>query len=98
MSSGLLNIPWLVWSALALVVALVFVFFVPGAEKLKKVEGLPHFIARWFHSLVWLLLALSFAMRALSNETVRGLADPVAALGGITYLIYIVTLVRVQSL
>lgn len=97
MDSGFLNIPWLVWSALALVIAAVFVFFVPGAEKLKTVKGWPYFIARWFHSLVWLLLALSFAMRALSNETIRGLADPVAALGGITYLIYIITLLRVQS-
>jgi hypothetical protein len=87
MGDGFLNIPSLAWTALALVVAAVFVFFVSGAEKLNTAEGLTYFIARWFHSLVWLLLALSFVMRALSNETVRGLADPVAALAGITYLI-----------
>ncbi|MBL8153651.1 MAG: hypothetical protein JNM70_05650 [Anaerolineae bacterium] len=97
MGDGFLNIPWLVWAALALGIAAIFVFFVPGAAKLKTLAGWPRFIARWFHPLVWLLLALSFAMRALPNETIRELADPVAALGGITYLIYIVTLVRVQS-
>lgn len=78
----------------ALVIAGIFAVFVPSAEQVNALQGLTFVIVRWFHSGVWLLLALSFFMRSMSNESVRGLANPVSALAGIGYLIYVVTMMN----
>jgi len=91
---GFLNISWWIWGALALAVAGVFVVFVPKAEKVNALQGLTFVIVRWFHSLVWLLLALSFFMRATENETLTAWANPVALAGGLVYLLYMVTMLR----
>ena len=93
MTTGFLNIPFPVWGVGALVIAGIFAVFVPRAEKVNALQGMRFVIVRWFHSLVWLLLALSFSLRAVQNETLNGLANPVAALAGLTYLIYMVTMV-----
>lgn len=93
--NGFLNIPWLVWGGLALVVALVFVFFVPGAEKINATSGFQHIIVRWFHSLCWLLLAINFFLRAIGSDSVNGIANLVAAAGGITYALYMVNFMQV---
>jgi hypothetical protein len=97
LDTGFLNVPWLVWSGLALVVALIFAVFIPGRKKIKPMQGFGYVIVRWFHSLVWVLLAISFMMRAIPNEAINGLANFVALLGGITYAIYIITFVRSVS-
>lgn len=94
MNAGFLNISWFVWSGLSLGVALVFVGFVPNADKIHATTGLQRVILRWFHSLTWLLLALSFAMRGIPNETLNTWANPVGLAGGIVYAIFLVSFVR----
>jgi hypothetical protein len=89
MSNGFLNLSWWAWSGLALLVALVFAAFVPAPERVYAASGFTFVVARWFHSLVWLLLSLSFALRAF--ESAAPLANPVAALAGVVYLVYLVT-------
>ena len=89
MTTGFLNIPWPIWGLGALVIAGVFAVFVPRADKVNALQGVGFVIVRWFHSLVWLLLALSFFLRAVENETISRLANPLAALAGLTYLVYI---------
>lgn len=87
---------WPVLGVGALVVAGIFMVFVPGAEKVNALDGLRFVIARWFHSLVWVLLAASFFMRGTAHETMRELANPVAMLGGLAYVVYIVTFMQVK--
>jgi hypothetical protein len=93
MTTGFLNIPFPVWGIGALVIAGVFAVFVPRSDKVNVLQGVRFVIVRWFHSLVWLLLALSFFLRAIQNETINGLANPLAALAGLTYLVYMMTMV-----
>lgn len=93
MTTSFLNIPWSLWGVGALVIAGIFVVFLPRADKVNALQGARFVIVRWFHSLVWLLLALSFFLRAVQNEAINGLANPLAALAGLTYLVYMVTMV-----
>jgi hypothetical protein len=85
---------WNALGVLALIVAAVFAVFVPSAKKVNALQGLTFIIVRWFHSLVWVLLAISFFMRAADNTIVNALADPIGLAGGIVYLIYLITFVR----
>ncbi len=94
---GFLNIPWWVWGILALIIAGIFVVFVPRREKVYQLQGITFIIVRWFHSLVWLLLAVSFFLRDAPSEAIGGLANPLATLGGLVYLIYMITLVKALS-
>lgn len=86
---------WLILGIGALLIAGFFAVVVPRKSKVSTLHGATYFIVRWMHSLIWLALAISFFMRAVSNPAVQGLADPLAAAAGIGYLIYITTLMSV---
>ena len=43
---------------------------------------------------LWVLLAISFFMSASRNETLVAWANPVAAAGGLMYLLFIVNFLR----
>lgn len=98
MNTGFLNIPFVVWGGLALLVAGIFAVVVPGAKQVNAAAGWRFIIGRWFHSLVWLLLAVSLFMQATGDIGLQSLAGPVAALAGIAYLIFIITLLSLKSL
>jgi hypothetical protein len=78
----------------ALVIAGVFAVVVPKKEKVNTAAGWRYIVLRWFHSLVWLFLAAAFFTAGDAN--LSALASPAAALGGITYLAYIVTFTRLK--
>lgn len=78
----------------ASIVALVFVFFVPNAEKVNALTGIQFVIVRWFHSLCWVLIAINFFLRAFGGESTAGIANLFAAAGGITYLIFLINFVQ----
>lgn len=92
--AGFLGISWWIWGILACIVALIFGFYVPNREAIMATTGLQFVILRWFHSLVWVFLAASFFMRGTGNTSLVNLANPVAMLGGISYGIYMVTMLR----
>lgn len=76
MIEGFLGVPWLVWAGLAAVVGAVFtVFQIP--KQTPDTAGLTHFVLRWFHSITWFLLAVSFLLRGLSPD-LAGIADVLA--------------------
>lgn len=86
MIKGFLNLPWFVWAGLALVVALIYTFWVP--QKIAPdISGIRLCIVRWAHPLTWYLLALNFILRGLSPEW-AGIANMVAAAGGLMYLLF----------
>ncbi len=79
-----------------MIVALVYVFFVPKTDLVNATTGLRFVIVRWFHSLVWVMLAISFFMRASEPDLLAAWANPVALVSGILYVWYLVTFIRLK--
>lgn len=97
MTPGFLNIPMYGWTAVALVIAAIFAVFVPSADKVMALEGSSFVIMRWFHSLVWVLLAASFFLKGTGSESVKGFSDLLAMGGGVCYAVYLITTVRMMG-
>ena len=85
---GFLNVPWFVWAALALVVAGIYAFVWPQ-KAMTASTGFRFFVLRWGHSLTWLLLALNFLLRGVSQSW-NGVANLIALTGGLMYILFIV--------
>jgi hypothetical protein len=92
--SGTLDPNWTAAAIGALLIAFTFAIFVPNAKKIDATTGVKHFLARWGHSLVWVLLAISFLMYASRNDTLMALAGPISAMGGILYFLFMVSFLR----
>lgn len=89
MIKGFLNLPWLAWAGLALVVALVYSFlWIPKSA--ETATGLRFFILRWGHALTWFLLTINFVLRGISPN-LNGIANLVAGAGGVMYLLFMIT-------
>lgn len=88
MNKGFLNLPWLVWAGLALIVALVY-SFIGIPKSAETAVGLRFFIIRWGHALTWVLLAINFILRGISPN-LDGIANLVAGAGGVMYLLFMV--------
>ena len=87
-----LGLSYYVWGIIGLVLAVAFAFIAPREQgDMSKTKFI---IVRWFHSLVWLLLALSFFLRGTQNATAISVADIVAISGGVVYIVYFVTTIR----
>lgn len=88
--AGVLGISWFIWALLALAIAAIFAFLiVPNAEQMALVSGWQAFVVRWGHSLVWVFLAISFALRGIGQANLTALANPIGMLAGITYVLYL---------
>ena len=88
MIKGFLNIPYLAWTVLALVIAVIFVYVWPH-KAVTMTTGFRYFIVRWGHALTWILLAVSFFLRGVS-PLLNGVANLLAAMGGLAYLLFMV--------
>ena len=86
MIKGFLNLPYFAWTALALIIAGIFVYIWPH-KAVTITTGFRYFTIRWGHALTWLLLAISFFLRGLS-PSLNGVANIVALTGGVTYLLF----------
>ncbi len=91
-SDGFLGIAWLIWSCVALGIAILFAIIAPSKETQRRTTGLRFFVLRWFHSIVWLLLALSFFLRGANLPGTTSAADLVALLALAAYLVFIANL------
>jgi hypothetical protein len=87
MIKGFLNIPYIVWSLLALILAIVWVYVGPHT-KTDMAPGFPYLVIRWGHALTWLLLAVSFFLRGFSSS-MNGWANLIAMAGAVIYLLFI---------
>ncbi len=87
MGERFLGVPRFLWGAGCLIVACLFAFVVPHPR--GEAIGLRHFLLRWGHALIWVLLALfCFAQGAR-------LGGPTNLLGlaaGLLYAAFLVTL------
>ena len=88
MVKGFLNLPWFLWAALALIVAVIYSFVWPQ-KAVVTTTGLRFLVLRWERGLVWALLATSFVLRGLS-PSLHGMANLIALAGGLMYMLFIV--------
>jgi len=86
MIKGFLNLPWFLWSGLALILAIVWVYVGPHT-KLTPTPGFRYFIIRWGHALTWLFLAINFLLRGIGPD-LNGGASFFALASGVTYLLF----------
>jgi len=91
MDAKLIGIPLVVWGALCLLLAAIWMIVWPHG-KANADDGLRFVILRWFHALVWLLLALAAFLAAFNLLGGAATARIVAFLALITYLVFMVTL------
>jgi len=85
-ASGFLGLSYLIWALLCLAIAAVFGFVWPQKKAHKDTAPVRYFILRWFHALVWLLLAVGLAIRGLTGS---GLGNPVALAALPVYLVFL---------
>ena len=92
-NSAVLGLPWTLWGLLALLVAGVYavVWPRPGARA-RTGPVWRHLVLRWFHALVWVLLALSCFIRTDLMPGGSGAANVAALLGLATYAAFLGTL------
>ena len=88
MLKGFLDLPWFLWAAFALVVAMIYSFVWPS-KNLTLTEGFHFFVLRWGHALAWLLIAINFLLRGIS-PSFNGAANLIALAGGMMYLLFLV--------
>lgn len=91
MDMKLLGVPLYFWGVICLAVATVWIFVWPNRAAARA--GLRFFILRWFHTLVWLLLALAAFMAGFNILGGVGTAQPVALLSLLVYLVFMFAVV-----
>lgn len=86
MITGFLNLPWFLWAGLSLALVVVWVYVGPHT-KMPPTPGFRFFMIRWGHASTWVFLAINFFLRGL-NPSLNGVANIIALLGGLTYLLF----------
>jgi hypothetical protein len=95
-ATTLFGLPWYVWGLLCLVVAAVYLVIWPRPSRKGGAPARPRwrqFVLRWFHSLVWLLLALSCFVRASQLAGSAAVGSALAVLAALMYIVYMGALV-----
>ena len=90
MTNTFLGISLILWSALCLGVAVVYAFVWPKPRAPRPAWSA--FVLRWFHSLVWALLATACLLWAASIPSM--LAQGLALLALVFYSVFMVTFLR----
>jgi hypothetical protein len=88
MIRGFLNLPWFVWAAVALLVAILYSFVWPR-DRIAELSSFRFLVLRWGHALTWLLISVNFILRGIDPKY-NEVANLIAAAGGFTYLLFIV--------
>lgn len=91
----LLGLPPAIWGIACLVVAAIWVFVWPS-KRVVAPGSLQHFILRWSHTLVWLLLAAAAFIAGFDILGGTNTAQFVALLALLTYLVFMATLIATK--
>ena len=95
MLSNLARVPWYAWGIACLVIAITYVFYVPlpsPSYDLRSQVWWKFVVIRWFHPLVWVLLAAACFVMQSSAGYAKPLAKGLAFSGLVAYVVYIFTL------
>lgn len=87
MIEGFFGIPWFVWAAVALAIAVIYTFVWPR-NAVAASTGFRFFVLRWGHALTWVLLGINFLLRGVSPN-LNGAATLFALAGGAMYLLFL---------
>jgi hypothetical protein len=96
MEEGLLGMSWLMAAVACLVVTAVYVVVWPRPQVAAASSAWTRLVLRWFHALVWLLLAISFLARGAYIPGGATLAGTLAMLALICYGTFMFTLIRAR--
>ena len=96
MEDGFLGISWLAGGLLCLLIAGIYVVVWPRPLVAAAHSSWNRLVLRWFHALVWVLLAGSFFVRGEYVSGGRGVANILALGALVSYAIFMVTLIRAR--
>lgn len=91
MGEQLFGVPLIVWGAICLSLAVLWTVMWPSA-KAAHVKGVRLIVLRWFHALVWLLLALAAFAAAFNVTGAIVVASVLALLSIVVYFVFMGTL------
>lgn len=83
-------VPTPVWVGVCLAIALVYVRAWPRKKAAGLTRGPRYFVLRWFHALVWVLLALAVAVRARAGQTAYVAASAIALAALVVYVVFVI--------
>src|SRR5262245_19193481 len=95
-ATAFLGLPWYIWGLLCLGVAAVYLVIWPRPPRKGNVPARPRWrqiVLRWFHSLVWLLLASACFVQAIHFAGSATIGPALALLAALTYVAFIGALV-----
>jgi hypothetical protein len=64
MQQKILDNIWLILAIVAVIIAALYAFVIPNSKVTPDLNAIQFFILRWLHSIVWVLLAIMFLIRA----------------------------------
>ena len=88
------GVPYFVWVIVCLTIATLYYFFAPKQSKNPTLSVMSRRILKYFHSLVWILLAIA---SLLANFKFNSMAKLIALLSLGVYLVFMITLVRAKT-
>ena len=92
-ANSLFGFQYWLWALACAVIATVYYFVWPKpVNNLNSRPKWRHIILRYFHSLTWVLIMISFLVR-MAFPAAQSLADMIALLGFLVYLVFLGTTV-----
>lgn len=91
MDTKLFGVPVFVWGGLCLLLTILWIFVWPN-NRVAPADRLRYIVLRWFHALVWLILAVAAFIAGFDLFGGQSTAKPTALLSLIVYLIFMFTL------
>jgi hypothetical protein len=92
-SERIYGVPWVALAAIGAAVALVYAVL-PGG---LGADGWRWFVLRWFHTVAWVFLGLAAFVRSKISAVPIEAAAPLAATGGLAYVVLMLTATAGQS-
>jgi peptidoglycan/LPS O-acetylase OafA/YrhL len=87
------GIPWVALAVVAVLLALAYAV-VPGGV---DADGWRWIVLRWFHTVAWVFFALAAIARAKVTPAPIEVAAPLAATGGLAYVVLMLAVTAGQS-
>lgn len=84
---------WILLGIVAVVIAIIYIFIYPLRDQPAVLEALPWWkfvVIRWFHALVWILLAIASFIQHWARPRGTPLAKNVARLALVCYIAFFV--------
>lgn len=92
MAQKLLDNIWLILAIVAVIIALLYAFVIPNSKLTPDLTAIQYFILRWLHSIVWVLLAIMFLIRAQLVPLSISIGNIIGYASLACYIIFMATL------